>query len=364
MNKNYYEYMNQICSSMGNYQDYSISESAVLIPACELANFVNYYRTISNSIDFAIGPESCLIIEKKLAEKYKDYNLTSIFGIENFITHIFSLFNPDYREMYVVNSQWLEKFIISNPPSHSLRFLEDYNWQKSNVSMNRLMALTRLLEDDTWLKYAYNKYKELKFTDFQKRPISIILFSRDYGPSLNILEKKNTVWEDKICGSIFAYPCRHGSTLPYLRTLLRTIHYILELHLHSLFVKKISCYNNFGNLFCNYLSENSFVKDFFDVHTLYESYIWRQTVIFLKKKYEDILPTSFEFDSLAWNDNGDEIVDSNNIIDIVSNLTHNRKDHPLFRITSMLIKSALLHFIGRDIKSDNEMINIMFLGKV
>lgn len=100
------------------------------------------------------------------------------------------------------------------------------------------------------------------------------------------------------------------------------------------------------------------------MHTLFESYIWRQTVIFLKKKYEDILPAPFEFDSLAWNDNGDEIVDSNNIVDIVSNLTHNRKDHPLFRITSMLIKSALLNFIGRDIKSDNEMINVIFLGKV
>ena len=357
-----YVYMDSICSSNGHFQEYPLNASLKRPTEKQLRQFLD--NKTFNKLDMVTEIEKTQKLEGYLRSHYHICDLTTVDGMTCYFSSILDLLPNEYKVIQRLNDCMLEALYSARFPQKAFEYYHIDKPTADCLDLREIMCLTRVTEDQQWVNSAYKFYSSLQLRNFMEDYLTFFIFERK-DPVLERLEQKNTVWEDKIGGSIFAYPCKPTMKNPYLRTALRFIHYLIELNLHSKVVKGLVRKEKFGEWFSGYLSENAFVKDFFGAHALFESYIWDQAVKLLQ---EALVPRKIlEFDNIAlsWSDNGKQILSSNSMVDIVSNFAQERKESAwLYRTTAMQIKKELLCFLmGRELQ-EKDILKIVIDGGI
>lgn len=155
---------------------------------------------------------------------------------------------------WVIKSSVAKRLIKATPPKHVMKQL-GYRSVDSMIKrepVNELFGAMRFLETEEWLNRFIKKYKTLKPTDFESRPIEIIYFDpAKWGAIVSefSVKKRHNISHLKEMGVVAITP------LPVQRlagitiaTLPMVLHYVNEIRLYSSFFKSQQVKPNFGEI--------------------------------------------------------------------------------------------------------------------
>jgi len=213
----------------------------------------------------------------------------------------------DPKDGYFLKEEKLQELLYEHPP---LQLLKDAGMSLDQViqeyGVYEVFSVVRLTEPLEHLERLLEAYNALTPEDFEKRPLKLFAFSRDrYPAALKILDKKLTVCNDKLAGTVIAVPYSPDHDEQYaartLRILGRTVHYLYEVMTYSDFYESLvlldrehfgarlaDAMRGYGHLYGDDLTLKSSVVPFFHPHHLQEIMCWESSVELLHVLASDI----------------------------------------------------------------------------
>jgi hypothetical protein len=210
-----------------------------------------------------------------------------------------------------------------------------------------IFSVFRMSETPEWSQSLVAYYGQLTPENFEKRNISIrILDPIRYKITVPRLLQKQTLWEDKLLGTIFGIPIpnRESCPVPTLRILSRTYHYLAELRHHSEFVQYLQEERmGFGTRMAQVLWGKFKNVNFFETHALCEALYWEETSQRLIDHLRLVPEFEFWIDSfgiggLMNSESGETTVVSMDLLDVLTNVSKCKPFPGNTRILGMRVK--------------------------
>jgi len=234
-----------------------------------------------------------------------------------------------------------------------------------------IFSLIRTTESSSWTVGFIEAYKTLSANDFESRSIEVRLFNPHHYPFIKPrLLSKQTVWEDKMMGTIFGMPTPNDCPVLTLRVLTRVYHYSVELLHHSSSLARVAGRDEFGFRLATMLQGVYSDYNFFEPHALAEALYWRRTFAFLRDHLQSV--PGFEFWSggadaggLLTSAAGAKTTISCNLFDVISNVSKARPFPGNTRMFAMALKEKLFALAcGGTAKADEMLMQNMDRGYI
>lgn len=277
-------------------------------------------------------------------------------GIRELIFHASQ--NINNKRGIFLKEEVARNILLEIPPINliSLFKFDNIHELMDNEDIYTIYSAVRVSESSMWTSKLYEIYKTLKFCDFEERDIRVRIFDTDkFSFLVPILLKKQTIWEDKMLGTIFGIPIPNieRCPIPNIRILTRAYHYYYELLFHSRFIEYISTCKNFGERFSNVIKGKHLYYNFFEPHCLSEYLYWVSTYEQLGKYIGDIPSLDLWLDSFYTggfmnSSDGQNDVISFNLLDVLTNVSKSKVFPGNTRILAMAIKGKLFELLCGD----------------
>lgn len=163
------------------------------------------------------------------------------------------------KTAWVLKSNAAKRLILASPPRQVMKYLgyKSLDSMVKRESCHELFAGIRLLESKTWIESFIRRYKDLRQSDFEVKPIQIVQLdaNRWETASKQYVERHRTILlEVREIGALFLLPApiaaRPGLTVTVLYQLL---HHINEIRLYSTFYQLHQMRAGFGEMIANSL---------------------------------------------------------------------------------------------------------------
>ncbi len=254
-------------------------------------------------------------------------------------------------ETYFLKESTAIRLLINMPPAGLMKCLghSTLNELMDSEDIFTIYSLVRITETSDWTQCFIRMYTDLSFDDFERRAIRLkILDPNRYPFSIPRLLEKQTVWEDKMMGTIFGIPVPSLAECPapLLRTITRTFHYHTELTFHSRFLVESSKEPRvFGDRLSRLLLGKFEQYNFFEPHCLSENLYWKKTHAFLHSNFHSIEGLGFWSDCIRTGGLADGNTISFNLLDVLTNVSKSKPFPGNTRMLAMSIKGAVFNKI-------------------
>ncbi|MBN1621359.1 MAG: 6-phosphofructokinase [Endomicrobiales bacterium] len=235
-----------------------------------------------------------LDIDRALTRKIGNPDPKTVDGVKTIIETVVQIQNPS--KGVFVKRDVLKELLTKHPPEVLMkstgRSMEDLI---ADADVLEIFSLVRFTESEIYLEKLMSEYENLTPEDFEEREIEIRVFPREkYKCVVPALDKKLTLAQDKLAGTVFGIP--YASDYSYdalvLRLFTRVPHHINELINYSDFYRHImKTPESFSERFseCIYGFADIFGKygiPFFHPHHIQEVLNWEKSFEVLEKVAE------------------------------------------------------------------------------
>ncbi len=314
--------------------------------------------------------EKIRLIDEYISKSLGEPDTTTVEGIERVIEMVIGRL-PEGKGFFLKEDK-LKTLLYEHPP---VKLLEEKGLSLNDLiekyGIYEIFSVVRFTESPEYLNRLMDIYQTLKPEDFEIRRLRICVFPRERYPcALRALDKKLTVSNDKLAGTIIAVPYDSSYDKHYgarvLRILMRTAHYYHEVMSYSAFYRLLlKEHENFGKrikhamqgysyLYGDNLSLKSSMVPFFHPHHMLEIMSWEFSIEFLFNLANEIsglseLLEQFKntFNALGFLSRGQsEKLASLSLLDIVSMTSKPTETNYLVRET--IRKAIFVRLIGKE----------------
>lgn len=200
------------------------------------------------------------------------------------------------RECWVLKRSVAKQLLKNMPPKKLMEHLgyRSIDSMLKHENIDEVYTALRFSEGPEWLTAYDEKFKTIKPSDFETRPISIVIMDHDKYVDLAehfVAKKRHNVTHTKEMGVIVVVPMREermkGITL---KTLPLLLHYINEIRLYSAFFKLKQVSKDFGEV----VVETLIADPGSGAQMAGQNVHWRVIQRYLGRHKEEATPEAFE----------------------------------------------------------------------